>query len=76
MSVSAQELILSFDALPNVAKVEVATAIMHRVKGFDFPPLTDDDLVSHAEALFLELDQRELPKESSLERVKDESSST
>lgn len=62
MSINAEELIVSFDSLPEVAKVEVAAAILRRVKDFDLPPLTDDELVSNAEALFLELDQRELPK--------------
>lgn len=65
MSVSAQELIVSFDALPDGVKAEVAAAIMRRVKDFDLPPLTDDELINNAEALFLELDQRELNNERS-----------
>lgn len=65
MSINAQELIVSFDSLPEVAKVEVAAAILRRVKDFDLPPLTDGELVNNAEALFLELDQRELNDERS-----------
>ena len=38
---------------------EVATEILRRSLQFDFPPLTEDELVLSAEELFLELDKRE-----------------
>ena len=59
MNSQTQEILSSFDALPEVAKYEVALEILRRTKGLEFPPLTDDDLVANAEAIFLELDQRE-----------------
>ncbi|MBX3279895.1 MAG: hypothetical protein KF868_17980 [Acidobacteria bacterium] len=63
MSTNAQELITLFDALPEAAKFEVAVEILRRTRDFEFPPLTDDELVASAEELFLELDQRELKDE-------------
>jgi len=66
MSTTAQQLLTSFDALPETVKFEVAFEILRRTKDFEFPPLTDDELVASADAIFLELDRRgmsnELPK--------------
>jgi len=63
MSTNAQQLLASFDALPEAAKFEVAIEILRRTKEFEFPPLTDDELVANAEAIFLEFDQREMNDE-------------
>ncbi len=63
MTTNTQEIITSFDALPEAAKLEVAAAILRRTREFNFPPLTDDELVTNAESLFLEYDQRESSKE-------------
>jgi len=49
--------------LPEAAKFEVAIEILRRTKDFEFPPLTDDELVANAEAIFLEFDQREMNDE-------------
>ena len=68
MSTTAQQLLASFDALPDAAKYEVALEILRRLKGFDFPPLTDEELAANAEALFLELDEREMNDERSESR--------
>jgi len=54
MSVVAQEII---------RQLEIARAILSRLVNFDFPPLTDEDLVLNAEALFLALDQQEADDE-------------
>jgi hypothetical protein len=59
MSTTSQQFIASFDALPETVKFEVAFEILRRMKDFDLPPLTDDELLANAEATFLELDQRE-----------------
>lgn len=59
MTPSAQNLISTFDQLPEVEKKEVAVAILHRTLQLDFPPLSDEELVLGAEELFLELDRRE-----------------
>lgn len=63
MSTKAQAVLTSFDALPEAGKYEVALEILRRTKEIEFPPLADDDLIANAEALFLELDQREVNDE-------------
>ncbi len=63
MNVQTQNILTSFDDLPEIAKYEVAVEILRRTKDFKFPPLTDDDLVANAEAIFLALDQREMNDE-------------
>lgn len=59
MTLSAQNIVQSFDRLSDSDKKEVATEIFRRTLKFDFPPLTDDEFVLNAENIFLELDQRE-----------------
>jgi len=61
MSINAQQLLEPFDASPEAAKFEVVVEILRRTTDFEFPPLTDDELVANAEAIFLELDRREMP---------------
>jgi hypothetical protein len=63
MSTTAQQLLAYFDALPETVKFEVAFEILRRTKDFEFPPLTDDELIANAEAMFLELDRREMNNE-------------
>ena len=60
MTPSAQNLISTFDQLPELEKKEVAAAILYRTLQLDFPPLSDEELVSSAEEVFLELDRREV----------------
>ena len=43
--------------------MEIALEILRRLVNFDFPPLTDEDLVLNAEKLFLALDQQEIDGE-------------
>jgi uncharacterized protein len=64
MNVQTKNILTSFDALPETAKHEVAFEILRRTRDFELPPLTDDDLVANAEAVFLALDQRELSTQS------------
>ena len=59
MSTSAQEILHSFDQLPEDEKQEVASEILRRTINFDLPPLSDEELVLSAEELFSELDRRE-----------------
>jgi hypothetical protein len=59
MTAIAQEILHSFDQLPREEQLEIAQQILARLVNFDFPPLTEDDLVLSAEELFLELDQQE-----------------
>lgn len=62
MNPQAQTILTTFDSLSERVRYEVALEILRRTKDIDLPSLTDDDLVANAEALFLELDQRELSK--------------
>jgi hypothetical protein len=59
MSMAVQNLLNSFELLAEVEKRELAFEIIRRVACFDFSPLTDEELVLNAEAIFLELDRSE-----------------
>ena len=59
MRISIEEILHSFDRLSEAEKRELAIEIIRRTLEFDLPPLTDEALVLNAEALFLELDERE-----------------
>ena len=59
MSMATEEMLNSFNHLSEAEKREVASEIIRRTSTMNFPPLTDDELILNAEALFLELDQRE-----------------
>ena len=59
MSIAVEEMLDSFDHLSESEKREVASEIIRRTRNLDFPPLTDEELIINAEALFLELDHRE-----------------
>lgn len=59
MTLSTQELIKSFELLPDVEKHIVITEILRRTKYFELPSFTDEELVLVAEDVFLELDRRE-----------------
>ncbi|MDX6382540.1 MAG: hypothetical protein QOK48_113 [Blastocatellia bacterium] len=59
MGTPAENVIASFDQLPETEKREVAAAILRRTLQIDFPPISDDELVLRAEETFLQLDRRE-----------------
>ncbi|MBO0349003.1 hypothetical protein J0895_07795 [Phormidium pseudopriestleyi FRX01] len=59
MNTLAQEILKTFDNLPNTEQQAIAAEILKRVINFDVPPLTDEDLVLNAEELFLALDAQE-----------------
>jgi hypothetical protein len=59
MTITTQEILSTFDTLPDAEQVEVAVAILRRLIDLDFSPLTDEDLALNAEALFLALEQEE-----------------
>jgi hypothetical protein len=59
----AQEILNTFDSLPDSERLEIALEILKRLVHFDFPPLTDEDLVLNAEELFLALDRQEIDYE-------------
>jgi hypothetical protein len=59
MGTPAENVIATFDQLPEAEKQEVAAAILRRTLRIDFPPVSDDELILSAEETFLELDRRE-----------------
>lgn len=59
MPTSVKDIIQSFELLSEDEKKELASEIMRRTAKFDLPPLTDGELISCADELFLELDRRE-----------------
>lgn len=59
MSPAVQILIESFDHLPDPDKRTAASEILRRSAALDLPPLSDEDFVSVAETIFLELDREE-----------------
>lgn len=59
MTTAVQELLNTFDCLTDSEQVELALEILKRVIHFEFPTLSDEDLVLNAEGLFLELDRQE-----------------
>jgi hypothetical protein len=63
MSIAAEQLLKEFESLPDSDKHEVASEILRRVFKIDYTPLSDDELILNAEAVFLELDQREIRDE-------------
>ena len=68
MTAVVQNILQSFDELPEIERREVASEIIRRSLGFSLPPLSDEELVSNADALFLELDQRESENGKSIAR--------
>ncbi len=66
MGLTAREILDSIDQLPDEEKLGVVSEIIRRSAKFDFPPLSDEELILNAEALFLELDERETEKENLL----------
>ena len=65
MTLSAQQIIDSFERLPESEKQKVMVEILWRSIHLEIPPLTDEELVAAAEDLFLALDAREAEDGSS-----------
>jgi hypothetical protein len=59
MTTEAQNLLHSFDLLQDADKCEVAAEILRRSEILNAPPLSDNQLVSIADELFLEMDKEE-----------------
>ncbi|MGL5807958.1 MAG: hypothetical protein ACRC2R_07880 [Xenococcaceae cyanobacterium] len=59
MNNQSQQLLESFDRLPEDEKQQVVAEILRRTLNTDIPSLTDDELTLSAEALFLSLDRWE-----------------
>jgi len=65
MTTSSQNILDSFDQLPESEKQRVASEIIRRTVNLHLPALSDEELVLSAEELFLQLDQRESEDEQS-----------
>jgi hypothetical protein len=59
MTAQVQELLHTFDLLPDGDKRELASEILRRTLTLDALPLSDEQLVGAAEELFLQLDHNE-----------------
>lgn len=60
MTLAVQNMLKSYERLPEVEKRELVAEIIRRSLELSLPPLSDEDFVLNAEEIFLELDQREL----------------
>jgi hypothetical protein len=65
VTLSAQQIIESFEHLPESEKQRVAYEILRRSVHLAIPPLTDEELIAATEDLFLALDAREAKNGSS-----------
>jgi hypothetical protein len=59
MTVAVQNILKSYERLPEVEKRELAAEIIRRSLELNLSPLSDEDFVLNAEEIFLELDRRE-----------------
>ena len=59
MTAQVQDMLRTFDLLPEGEKRELAGEILRRTLMLDVPPLSDEQLVGAAEELFLQLDRSE-----------------
>ncbi len=59
MGTPAENVIATFEQLPDMEKQEVASAILRRTLQIEFPAVSDEELVLSADESFLELDRRE-----------------
>lgn len=59
ISSSVEDLLKSFDLLPEGEKHRVVREILLRLPELSSTPLTDEELVLNAERVFLDLDRRE-----------------
>lgn len=65
MSSSAQDILRSFDILPEAEQRIVAGEIFRRTSRWETTPLADEELMLAAEGLFLSLDESEQPNAES-----------
>lgn len=56
---TVNEIISSFDRLPPAEQKELTRQILLRNLDIDTPAVSDEELILAAEAIFLELDERE-----------------
>ena len=59
MTVQVQEILCSIDQLAEQDKQELMSELLRRTRALDFPPLSDEELISAAAEVFLQLDRDE-----------------
>lgn len=59
MTAQGKHIIEEFEALPDAAKREVLAELIRTARFVDYPPGSDDELLSAADELFIEYDRRE-----------------
>lgn len=59
MTTVVQNILQSFEQLPEVEKRELASEIIRRSLGLSLPLLSDEQLASNADTSFLEFDRKE-----------------
>lgn len=59
MSTTVEQILKSFDLLPNIEKQHLMKELLLRTSDIDFGPISDDELTMIAEEQFLELDAQE-----------------
>jgi hypothetical protein len=59
MTIAVQNILSNFDALPEADKRELASEILRRTVSWESEPLSDEQLTSMADELFLSLDRSE-----------------
>jgi hypothetical protein len=59
MNRTPQQLLDSFEKLPETEKQQVAIEILRRTLSLEVSPLTEEELTLNAEAIFLSLDAAE-----------------
>lgn len=59
VTAQAKHIIDEFQALPDPAKREVLTELIRTSRFIDFPAVSEDELLSAADEIFLEYDRRE-----------------
>lgn len=59
MTAQAKHIIEDFGTLPDQEKREVLAQLIRMARHIDYPPVTDDELLSAADEVFLEYDRRE-----------------
>lgn len=59
MTEAARKLLEDFESLPDPEQIEVAREILRRAVAEEYEPLSDRELVTAADSVFLELDRQE-----------------
>jgi hypothetical protein len=59
MTIEAKHLIEEFGALPDLSKREVLAELLRLSHHLDYPEMSDDELTSSANEVFLRYDERE-----------------